>query len=632
MTVSTAVNETNVTVAAAIGSTANIPFMYLALGDVRVIDNGTLKTLSTDYTLTAAGVTTGGTLTTVTAFSAVSLATRIIRSVAKTQLTDYQETGSFSAESHEDALDRGIMISQAALSRDTTNATTWDAESDRIVNVTNPTSAQDAATKTYADNLVISSGNVPAPTALDSTEERHLKATAANTFTWELTDEAPEPTSGQVTDKAKTVLRPNTATEGTHSEWDLSNENPAPTSQQVTDTLKTTLRPNTTTDGDYSVWATTDEIPIPSGTQITRKSRTVVQANLGTIGNHGVLFELTTPSQNFLYNGDFAVAQKGTSFTSATTPANSDDVWLLDRWLLLSDGNDTVDVSQDTAVRPSGAFASIKLEVETNNRKFGIVQILEERDTRTILRDGATTRVSLSFEARTTATFVIENIRAGVAAWTSAGVADSVTSDIVSAWGAEGTNPTLATNWAFENTPANLVLTNSFSRFTINNILLDQTALNLAVFIWVDDTDAAVNDLLYISKVKLERGDIDTPYQGIRFADDLAACQRYWCQSFDQGTAPASTTQVGAIHFTSSATQIDQHAAYPVTMRILPHTLAVYNTNNSSTPQIRDLAGGGANRVAQIQDVGDMGFHVFATSSVVDGREHVFHFTADAEL
>ena len=54
-------------------------------------------------------------------------------------------------------------------------------------------------------------------------------------------------------------------------------------------------------------------------------------------------------AKNYVINGDFRVAQRGTSFTSATAPANSDGNYLLDRWIVLSDGNDIVDVSKIAA-------------------------------------------------------------------------------------------------------------------------------------------------------------------------------------------------------------------------------------------------------------------------------------------
>ena len=77
--------------------------------------------------------------------------------------------------------------------------------------------------------------------------------------------------------------------------------------------------------------------------------------------------------RNALMNGCFRVWQRGTSFTSATTPANNDDTHLADRWCLLSDGNDILDVSQETTTVPTGNYAAAKLDVETANKRAGLV-------------------------------------------------------------------------------------------------------------------------------------------------------------------------------------------------------------------------------------------------------------------
>ena len=108
--------------------------------------------------------------------------------------------------------------------------------------------------------------------------------------------------------------------------------------------------------------------------------------------------------KNFILNGDGRIAQRTTTFTAASTPANNDDTPLLDRWFLLSDGNDVVDMSQDTSVRPDGAYSSIKLLVATANKKFGIFQPLEARDAASLRGKN----VTLSFQARTTTGAVIE--------------------------------------------------------------------------------------------------------------------------------------------------------------------------------------------------------------------------------
>ncbi len=224
--------------------------------------------------------------------------------------------------------------------------------------------------------------------------------------------------------------------------------------------------------------------------------------------------------QNSLINGGFQVSQRGTTFTAATVPLNSDDTFLLDRWLLLSDGNDIVDVSQLAVTSDENPFAMQAL-VATANKKFGFLQILESKDSPQIDQV-----VSLSFRAKTTAA-AIRNVRAAVISWD--GAEDVVTSDVVSAWEAEGTVPTLVANWTYENVAADNLLTAAYQTFTIENIAVDTAATkNVGVFIWVDDDDAAVNDILQIEWVKLELGATATGFVSRLFADELAISKRFF--------------------------------------------------------------------------------------------------------
>src|SRR3990167_7154847 len=115
---------------------------------------------------------------------------------------------------------------------------------------------------------------------------------------------------------------------------------------------------------------------------------------------------------NSIINGDFRVAQRGTSFTSATTPANNDDTYLLDRWVLLSDGNDAVDVTQSTDA-PTNGLNSIALDVETVDKKFGILQVIEQKNSIGLI--GQT--VMLSFWAKATGGGKLDNLKAAIIAW-----------------------------------------------------------------------------------------------------------------------------------------------------------------------------------------------------------------------
>lgn len=230
--------------------------------------------------------------------------------------------------------------------------------------------------------------------------------------------------------------------------------------------------------------------------------------------------------QNFLINGDFKIAQRGTTFTAATVPLNSDDTYLLDRWTLLSDGNDIVDVSQETTAAnlPTGAAAAIKFDIETEDKKFGVIQIIEAKNSCALI--GGT--VSLSFKAARGAGDNNTLIRAAVLSWNS--VADVVTSDVVNVWGNEGTNPTLVANWTFENVPVALAaLTDAWQTYKIEGIAIDTASTtNIAVFIWSEDKTNDVGDLVYITNIKLELNPTATVFVPRLMGHELELCKRYY--------------------------------------------------------------------------------------------------------
>jgi hypothetical protein len=237
--------------------------------------------------------------------------------------------------------------------------------------------------------------------------------------------------------------------------------------------------------------------------------------------------------KNLLLNGNAAVAQRGSAFTSASTYVNNDDSYLIDQWILLSDGNDAIDLSVETSVIPTGAYTGFKLDIETANKKAGLLQIIEKAHCHRAL--GGT--VSLSFQARKAAgNATVDKLRAAIIAWSS--TADAVTSDVVSAWGAEGANPTLVANWTYENTPSDLTLTDAFQTFTIENISVDTaSAANIGVFIWIDNSDGTVGDLVYIGDVQLEIGAVATKFEQRPIAEEQYLCRRYFRDYLDVANA-----------------------------------------------------------------------------------------------
>lgn len=326
----------------------------------------------------------------------------------------------------------------------------------------------------------------------------------------------------------------------------------------------------------------------------------------------------TKAPSNAIINGDFRIAQRGTSFTSATTPANNDDTYVLDRWVLLSDGNDIVDVTQSANV-PSGGIYSIALDVETINKKFGVLQIIEQKNCAGLFGQN----VVVSFNARVSATTKLDNVKCAIIAWD--GTSDSVTSDIVSAWNVEGTNPTLVANWTYENTPSNLGLSTSWARYSVTASVDTASVKNIGVFIWSDVTDTDLGDFLYITDVQIEHGTIASKFLNTPYSEEFAKCQRYYRR-----------LGAGLQGHTVNTTSVDFFAVLDPSMRVAP-TLALvssvvaivipasgYTSSGSSMPTNTINANGFRGRID--------GFTGMTGSEPAGCNQSADIYTLDAEL
>lgn len=332
--------------------------------------------------------------------------------------------------------------------------------------------------------------------------------------------------------------------------------------------------------------------------------------------------------RNLLNNGGFAVAQRGTSFTAASTLPNNDDSYLIDQWILLSDGNDIVDVSQNALTAEQNPFYMRAL-VATANKKFGFLQIIEQKE---CPQEGES--VSLSFRARTTAA-AIRNVRAAVLSWDS--TADAVTSDVVSAWNAEGSNPSLVANWTYENTPTDLALSTDWQTFTIEDIAVDTTGVkNLGVFIWCDDGDAAVNDVLDIEWVKLERGGLASEFTPNRFVEELQRCMWFYQKSWDYSYAVGSGSQQRSMGFALATANntLRPLFRFSVEMKNTP-TVTIYsyagNANKVSSGSVFTTEVGSTVTVP-FTGTKQMMMWLDSGTSFTVGELYTAHWTASAEL
>lgn len=280
----------------------------------------------------------------------------------------------------------------------------------------------------------------------------------------------------------------------------------------------------------------------------------------------GTAFQLTRLSQgaatptetnvrpNILINGHMLAAQRGVSFTGGT--ANADDTYTLDRWYNLAEGNDSVDITQASDSPDDNGF-SYAMDVETTGEKFGLAQIIEADNC--IGAIGNT--VTLSFSAKVS-NARIDTVKAAIISWS--GTADSVTSDFISSWNADGTTPTLIANATFENTPADLGVTTSWATYSVSASVDTASAKNIIVFIWSDDaTNPNASDFLYVTNVKLEVGSAATDFTPDEKTVNLAKCQRYYFRY----TADGSNDYLNCLQAYSTSGAQGRLLNLPVTMR-----------------------------------------------------------------
>lgn len=298
------------------------------------------------------------------------------------------------------------------------------------------------------------------------------------------------------------------------------------------------------------------------------------------------------PRKNLLINGSGQVNQR-------VTAASTDNGYGPDLWRLLLEASTAGTLGQTTSNLPSTGSAQTGLVLtigSSNNNKVGTVQMIRHA-TCGDLRGGV---VSLQFKGKVN-NARIGDVRAAVIEFT--GTADnggSAWASPISSWGAAGTNPTLATNYAYCNTPANLNPSTSDQTFKIEGISVSSSMKNLGLLLWIDDKTTTAADWLTVTDIQVEAGAICTAVDRPNVEDVIAECEHYYQKSIALTATPLSSAQ-GEAFPTYAGTVADQVVYSKVefatrmygtpTVRIWPWTTPS-NTSRVSNSGGTDLAAG----------------------------------------
>ena len=301
--------------------------------------------------------------------------------------------------------------------------------------------------------------------------------------------------------------------------------------------------------------------------------------------------------KNRFINGQMQVAQRGTTGTSGSTvPTTAPTYPSVDRWYAYATGA-TVTVAQ---VAGSGANKNnLQVTGAASVTAVGIGQRIEQLNSYDLAGSTCTLSVNMSNSLLTTVT------------WTASYATSADT------WSAKTTIST-----------GTFTVTSSLVNYSAQIIVPAAATTGIEILFTVG---AQISGTWVISNAQLEKSStVATTFDYRPYGTELALCQRYYCKTFNQGTAPAQNIgTAGSIGFVSQAVQLwDAMWRYPVEMRTAPSTVTTYSTNaasanwstNTDTPTASIVASGSAGLICR------------ATTPGAAGRGYNIQISAEAEL
>jgi hypothetical protein len=333
---------------------------------------------------------------------------------------------------------------------------------------------------------------------------------------------------------------------------------------------------------------------LPVSTGLTGLGTGVATALAVNVGTAGAFLTAAAPNRNFIDNGAMMIDQRnaGAAVTPTVTSFN------LDRWNMPISQASKISVQRVTDAPPGFAFSK-KYTVVTQTAPGAADFFLDQCS----IEGPDAIPLALGTASAATAT---------VSFWMKASVAGIYSFNLNNS----------ASNRSY---PFTQTLTTAFVRYT-KTITLDTTGTWLtgvgtiglrltvdlgcgsnftgAADVWtagnVDSVTGAlkfVNQVagstLNITGIQLELGTVATSFEHRPFQQELARCQRYYCKSFAQGTAPAQNVGIntGEVSFTATiagaTNNQTQSVAFPVTMAVTP-TITLFNPS-AVNAQIRNV-------------------------------------------
>jgi len=341
-------------------------------------------------------------------------------------------------------------------------------------------------------------------------------------------------------------------------------------------------------------------------------------------------------NKNLIINGDFEIAQRGTSF-----PSISNGEYTLDRWAYFLSGTSVHDISQDSDV-PTIVQAgrvipkSLLIGCTTAQASIGAgdFAVLEHRIEGYNYLNIAAKVFTISFWVKATkiGTYCIglgNNLddREYISEYT-VNASDTWEFKTITV-----ASPPITGGWNYETLiglRVRFVLAAGSNFQDIANSWLTTVGAKFVTSNQVNACDNTANNFR-LASVQVEVGSIATEFEKISIQKQIELCQRYYEKSYNLPTVPGSAVSEGIVYLrvgdaTSGAMTI--YSKYQTPKRALP-VITLYDT--AGNPGKIGYSGVGNNQVGIVSDSGFNSFAVSTDSSTSkDGL--FFQYIANSEL
>jgi hypothetical protein len=359
-------------------------------------------------------------------------------------------------------------------------------------------------------------------------------------------------------------------------------------------------------------------------------------------GSNAVLYGVAAPTgsmgfRNRILNGGMVIDQRNAGASISVTATG----FPVDRFYINANASGVIS-GQRSTVAPAGFTNSLLMTVTTPrgtiaaNDVYGVRQTIEGFNTADFMWGSASAQtVTLSFWVRSsiTGTYTVSLFNAAfnrsyVATYTVNAANTFEYKTIVIPGDTTGT-------WATDNSGSINVFwdvgSGSDFQATANTWLAAGDLRTSGSANWISTNGAT----FYITGVQLEAGSVASPFERRDYGRELMMCQRYFCMTFSQGTAPASNAGQGGALLTlnGSGTGVSVGLLatwfFPVEMRTGPSVVTTYNPSAAGSSWFLNTGGTVA---AATANPGTRGVTVFNNATSTSGTNAAIHVTASAEL